>query len=151
MKRHFTATTFILDGKKVLLIYHKKLQKWLPPGGHLNPNELPSEGAIREAKEETGLNIALIPQENIWIEMRFNGGSIERPYLCLLEHIPKINGEEAHQHIDLIYVGKPISGRIKHNSDETDGIRWFTLPELDVLEKDVEIFEETYRIITHLL
>jgi len=131
MKRHLTATTFILSKDRVLLIAHKKLKKWLPPGGHLEPNELPSEGAIREAKEETGLDIALTPQENIWIEMRFNGGSIERPYLCLLENIPAINDEPAHQHIDLVYVGKPVGGEIKHNAHETSAIQWFSLIQLE--------------------
>jgi ADP-ribose pyrophosphatase YjhB (NUDIX family) len=53
MKKQYTATVFILQDDKVLLIYHKKLKKWLPPGGHLEEGELPSAGAIREAKEET--------------------------------------------------------------------------------------------------
>jgi len=151
MQRHLTATTYILNDDQVLLILHKKLQKWLPPGGHLEDNELPSEGAIREAKEETGLDIALIPQENIWIEGHDNAGSIERPYLCLLEHIPQINSEAAHQHIDLIYVGRPCGGELKHNHLETKAIHWFTLKALDKLEKEVEIFGETYSIIKHLL
>ncbi|MFZ0565206.1 MAG: NUDIX domain-containing protein [Chlamydiales bacterium] len=151
MKRQLTATTYILDKNRVLLIYHKKLKKWLPPGGHLESHELPSEGAIREAKEETGLDIELIPQENVWINMRPNGGSIERPYLCLLEHIPEIKGEAAHQHIDLIYVGKPVGGEVKHNKHETEDIRWFSLKMLSQLEKEVEIYEETYLILEHLL
>jgi 8-oxo-dGTP pyrophosphatase MutT (NUDIX family) len=151
MKRHLTATTYILHEDKVLLIYHRKLQKWLPPGGHLMPHELPHEGAIREAKEETGIDVALIPQENIWIETRPNGRSIERPYLCLLEYIPELNGEEAHQHIDLIYIGKPVGGKIKHNHQETEAICWLSLENLEKLEREVEIFEETFLIIKHML
>ena len=57
MKRQFTATVYILEKDKVLLIHHRKLQKWLPPGGHMDPNETPAEAACREAFEETGLKI----------------------------------------------------------------------------------------------
>ena len=132
--RQMTATVYILEKERVLLIYHKKLKKWLPPGGHLEPDELPSEGAIREAKEETGLEVELIPQENIWIEPRWNGKSFERPYMCLLEYIPEFNGYPAHEHMDLIYLGRPAGGEMKHNGDETDGLKWFTLEEIEELE-----------------
>ncbi len=151
MIRESTATIYILEDQQVLLIYHKKLQKWLPPGGHLEPNELPPEGAIREAKEETGLEVALTYQENIWIKPRWNGKSFARPYMCLLEHIPEHNGCPAHEHIDFIYVGYPTGGTLIHNKSETDGIRWFSLAEIEALEKDVDIFEETYLVISQLI
>lgn len=149
--RQMTATVYILHQEKVLLIFHKKLQKWLPPGGHLLPNELPPEGAVREVEEETGLKVQLISQENVWIEPRFNGKSFERPYMCLLEHIPEYKGQPAHEHVDFIYIASPIGGTLKRNDEETDGLRWFSLNELDHLEKDVDIFEETYEVITHLM
>jgi len=57
MEKHFTATTYIIQDGKVLLIPHSKLGKWLPPGGHVELNETPPECAIREALEETGLEI----------------------------------------------------------------------------------------------
>jgi ADP-ribose pyrophosphatase YjhB (NUDIX family) len=151
MIREMTATVYILENEKTLMIYHKKLNKWLPPGGHLEPDELPAEGAIREAKEETGLEIALIPQENIWIKPRWNGRSFERPYMCLLEHIPELNGSPAHEHVDFIYIGYPIGGELKHNTDETNGLKWFTLEEIEKLERDVEIFDETYQVLSHLI
>jgi len=140
MRREFTATVYILKEEKVLLIFHKKHKKWLPPGGHLNEGELPFEGAIREAKEETGLDIALIPEENVWIEEY----SIPRPYMCLLENIP---GEPAHQHIDLIFVGRPIGGEERVNSQETDGMRWFSLREVEKLKS---VYPDTVATIRHL-
>lgn len=151
MIKQLTATAYVLENNKVLLIFHRKLKKWLPPGGHLEPNELPSDGAVREVKEETGLEIELMTQENIWIAPRPNGKSFPRPYMCLQEEIPEFNGHPAHQHIDFIYVAKPIGGELTHNLDETDGMRWFSLQELKSLKKEVEIFEETYQVIEHLL
>ncbi|MEZ5315749.1 MAG: NUDIX domain-containing protein [Chlamydiales bacterium] len=146
-----TATVFILENQQTLLIYHKKMKKWLPPGGHLKSNELPPEGAIREAKEETGLDIQLISQENIWVKPRFNGKSFQRPYMCLLEQIPKYNNEPAHQHIDFIYLGKPLAGQLRCNQYETCGLKWFTLREIETLDRGIEIFDETYLIIHHLI
>lgn len=148
--RQFTATVYIIQDNKVLLIFHKKLNKWLPPGGHLDENELPCEGAIREAKEETGLDIELILEENIWIN-RWNARSFPRPYLCLLEEIPAWNGHPAHQHMDMIYLGKPIGGKEVHNPRESHDIKWFALEEVKNLVSDHEIFEETKQVIHKIL
>lgn len=150
MERQFTATAYIIENERVLLIYHRKLQKWLPPGGHLDPNELPTEGARREAFEETGLKIALIPQENLWIES-WNACSLARPHLCLLEEIPAFGDQPAHQHIDMVYLARPIGGKLKENPKETVGIRWFTIEEMEALESDADIFEETKQVIRSIL
>lgn len=144
MERHFTATTYIIQNGKVLLIPHAKLQKWLPPGGHVELNETPPECAKREAFEETGLEIEIIPQENLWVE-HWNASSIERPYMCLLENIPEHGAKPAHQHIDFIYLAKPLTGTLN------DEARWFSLEEAESLVDDVEIFVETKKTIRHLL
>ena len=145
MKRHFTATTYIISSNKILLLFHPKIKKWLPPGGHLEANETPPEGAKREVLEETGLEIQWILQENLWID-RWNAKSIERPYLCLLENIPAHGNTPEHQHIDFIYVAKPIGGTLI----QTHEIRWFNLEEVLALTSDLEIFLETQKTISHL-
>lgn len=150
MNREFTATVYILKEQEVLLIFHKKLQKWLPPGGHIDPNETPAEAAVREAFEETGLQISLIPQENIWIHQS-NAISIERPYMCLLENIPEHNGVPQHQHMDMIYIGKPVGGKLSENLLETEGIRWFGLQQVEKLKTHVEIYAETKEVIRTLI
>lgn len=144
MDREFTATVYIIENEHVLLIFHKKLAKWLPPGGHMEANETPPETARREVLEETGLEIEFITQENVWID-RWNAKSIERPYLCLLEEIPQYRDRPAHQHIDFVYVGRPTGG-IKH-----DDAKWFTLEDVEAMEGDEDIFEETRHTIRHLL
>lgn len=149
MERQFTATVYILEDNKVLLIHHRKLQKWLPPGGHMDPNETPAETACREAFEETGLKISLTTKENIWIN-KWNAKSFERPYLCLLEEIPPFKNEPAHQHIDFIYIARPVGGQLRKNSQETLGIRWFTMEEVEKLIPDQDIFVETVEVISQL-
>ena len=145
MEKHFTATAYIISSGKVLLLFHNKIQKWLPPGGHLERNETPPMAARREVLEETGLEIEWISQENLWID-RWNAKSLERPYLCLLENIPAHGNTPEHQHIDFIYIAKPIGGALL--SDPL--IRWFSLEEVLSLKPDEEIFLETQETISHL-
>ena len=150
MERQHTATVYIVRDDKALLIYHRKLKKWLPPGGHLEGNELPPEGAVREAKEETGWDIRLFDDEHVWVD-RWNARSFTRPYLCLLESIPSHGSQPAHEHIDFIYVGSPVSGQETLNEGETDGLRWFSMEEIDQLRPDVDIFLETQHVVKQIL
>ena len=149
LARHFTVTTYILKDEKTLLIFHPKHQKWLPPGGHLEPGETPPEGAKREVLEETGLEIEFIPQENLWVNC-WNAVSIERPYLSLLENVPEQGSEAPHQHIDLIYIARPIGGEEHAHLIKKRVLRWFTLEEVSHLKKDKEIFGDTQQVISHL-
>jgi 8-oxo-dGTP pyrophosphatase MutT (NUDIX family) len=144
VEKHFTATAYVIDQERVLLLMHPKLKKWLPPGGHVEPNETPPECAKREAQEETGLEIELIQQENLWLNF-WNASSIERPYLCLLENIPAYGDKPAHQHIDMIYLAKPLRGTL------LEGVRWFSLSEVEQMIDEEEIFAETKTTVRHLL
>jgi 8-oxo-dGTP pyrophosphatase MutT (NUDIX family) len=148
MIKEFTASSYILYEEKILLLFHPKLKKWLPPGGHLEENETPEEAAIREVFEETGLLIEIIEQENLHI-CHHNGKSIPRPYLCLLENIPEYKEFPAHQHIDFIYVARPLdTPTLTPLKDHP--LRWFTQKEIQELIAEKEIFTETQEVIDHL-
>lgn len=146
MERQFTASVYILHEQRVLLIFHRKLNKWLPPGGHLEANETPIEAVKREAYEETGLRIALIPQENVWVNC-WNANSFERPFLCLLEEIPAHGAQAAHQHIDFVYIATVAGGQMLDNVAGEEKMRWFTFQEIQDLVPDQEIFQETQQVI----
>ena len=64
--RDFAATTFVVDNHQTLLLWHRKLQAWLPPGGHIEANELPEEAAVREVREESGLIVRVIGLEGVY-------------------------------------------------------------------------------------
>lgn len=51
---------FDKDRKKVLLVRRRDVPIWVIPGGGIEPGETPEEGAIREAKEETGFDVKII-------------------------------------------------------------------------------------------
>ncbi|RLS89050.1 MAG: NUDIX domain-containing protein, partial [Planctomycetota bacterium] len=56
-KIDFTVAVFVVHEKKVLVIHHKKLDKWLPLGGHIELDEDPEQAALRETLEESGLAV----------------------------------------------------------------------------------------------
>ena len=58
--RDFTVAVFVVDRGRILLHEHRKLGRWLPPGGHIEPNELPDVAAQREVDEEAGIAIRLV-------------------------------------------------------------------------------------------
>lgn len=141
MEKHFTATSYIIDDEKVLLHLHEKIGKWLPPGGHIEENEAPHEAAIREAKEETGLDIHILSDDPLFIH-KSNARSLPRPWMILLEEIPEHKGVPFHQHIDCIYAAEPIGGTLM------EGFEWLSLDEVEALDT---IFEETREVIRRLL
>lgn len=103
LTRDFTVATFVVDGPRVLLLFHRKLRMWLPPGGHIEPHELPDEAAVREVLEETGIAVALVGERG----PRIAGGPLPlvRPAGIQLETI-----RPGHEHIDLIYYARPVPG-----------------------------------------
>ncbi len=141
MEKQFTATVYLFHDHKVLLHLHKKLGKWLPPGGHMEPNETPPEAARREAREETGLEIAFIEQENLKIDA-YNVMSFERPFLCLLENVLAYQDKPAHQHIDFIYLAKPVELK-----EPLAGFQWFSYEEL----QELELFPDVAEVLRLLL
>jgi len=51
MMRHFTATAFVVDGPRTLLHWHKRLQQWMPPGGHIEADEDPAQAVLPPLKD----------------------------------------------------------------------------------------------------
>ncbi|CRX38680.1 NUDIX domain-containing protein [Estrella lausannensis] len=148
MKRQFVASAYVVENQKVLLLMHKKLKKWLPPGGHLDENELPHEGAQRETLEETGIEIEII-SDDLSIRER-NARIVPKPRHILLEEIPAHHEEPQHQHIDFIFLARPIGGTLTVNRQESDALRWFSEDELDQIPEN-EIFNETKTIAKNLI
>ncbi len=146
MNRHFTATAFVIDSKKrVLLLWHKRLQRWMPPGGHVDDDETPEDAAKRECKEETNLDVEIIGdvQDDLFAKNRDEGHMLKKPIAMLLENIPDCpeRNEAAHQHMDFLYLARPLNENdAKEITDESDGMKWFTKQEIETLDEKTEVF-----------
>lgn len=126
--RDFTVAVFVVHRERVLLHFHQKLQRWLPPGGHIEPNELPDEAALREVMEETGVACRLTGGTRMTYDDPSLPIQLVSPAGIQLEQIGP-----GHQHIDLIYfaTGAPAEPR--------EQVGWFGLEELDPLALTDEV------------
>lgn len=124
--RHFTATTVIVSQGKALLHLHKKLNLWLPVGGHIDRDELPEDAAVREVKEETGLEVKLYNSDKS-LGMS-DAKQLIRPAHLILENI-----NQFHQHIDFIYYATSESMELKPLDGETKNLKWLSADEIESL------------------
>lgn len=108
--RHFTASIYVVNDDATVLHRHDRLDMWLPPGGHLERDELPHRAALREAVEETGLDVTLVQSPDG--TQSETARPIPRPAHVMLEDINRAGDHVGHQHIDLIYYGRSRSRSI---------------------------------------
>ena len=102
---HGRPVLSLQDGR-ALLHWHRKNRLWLPFGGHLEANEDPVQTVIREVEEECGLVVELLcPPNSFGIR---NLPVVAPPVVILVE--PTTDGVTEHQHIDMIYFCRPVSG-----------------------------------------
>ncbi|MDO8648840.1 MAG: NUDIX domain-containing protein [Candidatus Peregrinibacteria bacterium] len=158
MHRHFTATAFIIDSQnRTLLLWHKRLQRWMPPGGHVDADETPEETAKRECLEETGLAVEIIGdvQTDLFADNSDEGHMLKKPIALLLENIPasEERGEPAHQHMDFLYLARPIDETQALTLAEEEGreLRWFSQKEIEALDEHTEIFANVKAYIVGIL
>jgi 8-oxo-dGTP pyrophosphatase MutT (NUDIX family) len=125
---HLTGSAIVVSPAvdRVLLLHHRKLDRWLQPGGHGDPGETSGETvALREAREETGIEgLALHPEA-------------PRPLDVDIHAIPARGDEPAHEHLDLRYlVVAPDGASHTLRVAESNALRWFGWDELQSLGLD---------------
>lgn len=127
--RHHTATAYVVARGRTLLLWHARLGMWLPPGGHCDPNETPVEAAIREAMEESGLDVAILPPDNLF-SFDGHGPEVLPPPECILVEDIVRDDQEFHQHIDHVYFTEALSP-VDYDAPIPHGIhRWLSADEL---------------------
>ncbi len=123
---HVTASAIVLSDEpspEVVLHRHKRLGRWLQPGGHVDPGESVSEAAVREVLEETGLP-AWHPASG-----------------PTLVHIDVHQGPRGHVHLDTRWLLLADRDRAFEPADgESEAVRWFT-PEAAAAAGDVGMAE----------
>lgn len=91
---HITASCFIVDraSQRILLHHHRRLDRWLQMGGHVEPDETTIDAALREGAEESGLRDLALLRESV--------------FDLDVHDIPAGRGEPQHAHFDVRYVAR---------------------------------------------
>jgi 8-oxo-dGTP pyrophosphatase MutT (NUDIX family) len=126
-KIDFTVAIFVVHERKVLLIHHRKLNAWLPLGGHIELDEDPEQAALREAREESGLEVELLGERP-----PTTGPGTRALIAPRFLDIHRIS--DSHEHIGMIYWARPGNGELALAGAEHHEIRWCCSDELDTLQ-----------------
>jgi len=112
---HFTASCYIVDGSgRLLLHHHRRLDRWLQMGGHVEPGESTALAALREGAEESGLRDLALAGDGIF-DLDIHG-------------IPAAKGEPDHDHFDVRYLARTASPHaITIDRAESNELAWVTL------------------------
>jgi ADP-ribose pyrophosphatase YjhB (NUDIX family) len=142
INNHFVATGIVFNSKnEILMIHHNKLQVWLPPGGHIDENELPDDAVLREIYEETGVKAEIISNKRDLNLTSKYCKELNIPFVILLEDVED-NG--MHNHIDMVYICKAINEDLIPQEHEVHGIGWFTYEEI----KQLKTFDNVIKTIS---
>lgn len=118
---------FVVHRGKVLLRKHDKYGVWFSVGGRIELGEDPSEAAIREVKEEVGLDVEL------WDSRGGRDNSDEHfreliPPVAIGRHKALHPTRSDHEHMTLVYFARAVTDRVsvQYEGDRSDEWRWFS-------------------------
>lgn len=136
-KIDFTVEVFIVYKDKVLLRLHDKYHKWLGVGGHIELDEDPVQAALREVREEVGLDVTLYSEKPINEAPEFR--ELINPQFMNRHRI-----NDTHEHVTFVYFAEADTDKlILSETEKSAGCRWFTKEELD--DSQYSIIEDIKR------
>ncbi len=118
LEGHITSSAWVLNAERThaLLLHHAKLNRWLQPGGHLDENDdFPYDGALREAREETGIATLTLASKALF--------DVD------VHSIPARGAELQHLHYDVRYLVIARDDAVLL-SDESLGFKWLLLTDI---------------------
>jgi len=124
VKTDLVVAGCLIHEGKVLLVHHRKLGLWLPPGGHIEKDEVPDDAIVREFKEELNLDVEPLNQRAV-----ADAGNIKRQ--LALPFCVNVHSVGDHDHCCFYYLLK-LAGRNepRHLESELKGFAWFSPEEL---------------------
>src|SRR5258706_5836370 len=136
-KIDFTVAIFVVKAGQVLLIHHRQLDKWLPLGGHIELDEDPEMAAVREAREESGLEVELLGERP-----PTTGPGTRALIAPRFLDIHRIT--DTHEHIGMIYWARPKLGTVTLAELEHHDIRWCSAGDLESLRPEMSAAVKWY-------
>lgn len=140
----YTVSAYIVHPSepRILLVKHRKIGKWLQPGGHIELDENPLQALTHELEEETGLN----PADYTLLQPDQPTGLTHTIQLPVPFHINQHAFDNNHQHIDLAYIAQSQTDKITNQPDGADDIRWCTLEDMKAFVEVEEMFPDTLHV-----
>jgi len=128
-KIDYTVEVFIVYKNKVLLRMHDKHHIWLSVGGHIELDEDPVTAAIREVKEEVGLDINILKSPTIPDDVNYKG--LITPKFLGMHQV-----NDTHSHIVFVYFATSDTDKITDsvNEHEKSETCWCTKEEIENME-----------------
>ncbi|MET9394580.1 NUDIX domain-containing protein [Streptomyces sp. NPDC006624] len=129
-----TASVFVFNrGQKGVwrcaLVWHPRLEEWLPAGGHVESDESAAEAAVREVDEETGLTALLLPGPALPLPAGFPHTQVIAPwYVCEMRAGADNHTRAPHRHVDHVFVA--VVDDTTPSRQPVHEVRWFTEQEL---------------------
>jgi len=146
---HITASAWILsaDRERILLTHHRKLERWLQLGGHADGDSDPFEVALREAREESGMQEFGV----ICSAGDSRGPGAPLPLDIDVHRIPARGAEPEHDHHDIRYLLVAGAGQALAISEESTDLDWFEPDALGRLGADESLLrlERKARVLAH--
>jgi 8-oxo-dGTP pyrophosphatase MutT (NUDIX family) len=133
---HVTGSAIVAGPRGVLLLRHRRLGIWLQPGGHLDAGETPWDAALREAAEETGLDVRFASAP---VAMSSTTSSTTTSTMSTgpeLVHVDVHAGARGHTHLDLRYLVDGGDADPAPPPGESQEIAWFAWPDAVALADD---------------
>jgi 8-oxo-dGTP pyrophosphatase MutT (NUDIX family) len=125
-KIDFTVSIFVVHEGRILLVHHRKLNQWLPLGGHIELDEDPEQAGLREAKEESGLDVELLGERPPTTSAGTR--ALIAPRFLDIHRI-----SDTHEHIGMIYWARPKGGALALAAAEHYDLRWCAPEDLERL------------------
>ena len=115
---HFSASSWIVnwEGSKVLMAYHNLYKAWAWTGGHADGDRNLLAVALREAREERGIQAEPVTEYIFSLEILTVDGHEQRG-----RYVP------SHLHLNVTYLLRADEEEaIRSKADENAAVRWFT-------------------------
>ena len=124
-----TASTFVFRREArtwlTALVWHPRLECWLPSGGHVESSENTEEAAIREAREETGLDVQLLPGPAAPVPAGYPHKVLCAPWwITEMGASPDSHTASPHVHVDHVFAAVASSAQPAGTPAHT--VRWFS-------------------------
>lgn len=141
---HFTASSWVVNKErtKVLMIYHNIYQSWAWTGGHADGESDMLNVAVRELKEETGVeNVKVLTPDIYSLEI-----------ICVNGHVKRGKYVSSHVHLNCTYLLEVDEKEtLKIKEDENSGVKWVKIEEVAKASSEPWMTEKVYQKLTEKL